>query len=269
MSNLYKSRFVINNNAEKRIIDSNEKATERMEDYIRMKREEALADGAFVEGLAAESVEVLEDPEETAELEPEETVTEEEEAQDLLETARTEAEQILEDAKMQAEHMRERALEEGRQDGYRTGQEQAMQEIQAEQERLRELQDDLKKKYEEKCAELEPQLVDVITDVVEKVFQIQFADQKSVLLYLVQNAMQNADGCREFRVHLGEGSYTYVSEHKTQLQQRVGGDLRIDLIEDAALAEDQCMIETEAGVFDCGVGVQMKNLIKEIRTLSL
>ena len=42
MSNLYKSRFVINNNTGKRIIDSNEKATERMEDYIRLKREEAL-----------------------------------------------------------------------------------------------------------------------------------------------------------------------------------------------------------------------------------
>ena len=48
LSNLYKSRFVINNNTGKRIIDSNEKATERMEDYIRLKREEALADGEFI-----------------------------------------------------------------------------------------------------------------------------------------------------------------------------------------------------------------------------
>ena len=55
LSNLYKSRFVINNNTGKRIIDSNEKATERMEDYIRLKREEALADGEFIEGLDAES----------------------------------------------------------------------------------------------------------------------------------------------------------------------------------------------------------------------
>ena len=112
-------------------------------------------------------------------------------------------------------------------------------------------------------------LLDVITGVVEKVFQIQFADQKNVLLYLVQNAIQNADGCREFRVHLGENSYAYVSEHKAGLQQRVGEDLRIDVIEDAALTEEQCMIETEAGVFDCSVDVEMKNLIKEIKTLSL
>ena len=269
LSNLYKSRFVIDSTKEKRIINSNEKVAECMEDYIRMKREEALADGEFVEGLDAESVEVLEEPQEVENAPQVETVSEEERAQSLLETAKAEADQILEDAKMQAEHMREQALEEGRQDGDKAGQEQALMEIQNEQNRLKSLQDDLKNDYDKKCAELEPQLVDVITDVVEKVFQIQFADQKNVLLYLIQNAIQNADGCREFRIHVGEGSYAYVSEHKAELAERVGGDLRLDLIEDAALSDDQCMIETEAGVFDCSVGVQMKNLIKEIKALSL
>lgn len=269
MSNLYKNRFVISNNTGKRIIDSNEKAAERMEDYIRLKREEALADGEFIEGLDAESVEVVEDAQELEEPHTEETVSEEEQAQDILEAAKAEADQILEDAKMQAEHMREQAIEEGQKEGYRSGQEQAMQEIEAEQNRLRGLQEDLRRDYETKCAELEPKLVDTITGVVEKVFQIQFADQKNVLLYLVQNAIQNADGCREFRIHLGENSYAYVSEHKAELQQRVGGDLRIDVIEDAALTEEQCLIETEAGVFDCSVDVEMKNLIKEIKTLSL
>lgn len=269
MSNLYKSRFVISNNTGKRIIDSNEKAAERMEDYIRLKREEALADGEFIEGLDAENVEVIEDAQQLEEPNEEETVSEEEQAQSILEAAKAEADQILEDAKMQAEHMREQAMEEGQKEGYRVGQEQAMQEIQTEQDRLHGLQEDLKKDYEAKCAELEPRLVDAITGVVEKVFQIQFADQKNVLLYLVQNAIQNADGCREFRIHLGEKSYAYVSEHKAELQQRVGGDLRVDVIEDAALTEEQCMIETEAGVFDCSVDVELKNLIKEIKTLSL
>ena len=85
LSNLYKSRFVINNNTGKRIIDSNEKATERMEDYIRLKREEALADGEFIEGLDAESVEVVEDAQELEEPHAEENVNEEEQAQDILE----------------------------------------------------------------------------------------------------------------------------------------------------------------------------------------
>ena len=168
MSNLYKSRFVINNNTGKRIIDSNEKATERMEDYIRLKREEALADGEFIEGLDAESVEVVEDAQELEEPHAEENVNEEEQAQDILEAAKAEADQILEDAKMQAEHMREQAIEEGQKEGYRSGQEQAMQEIETEQNRLRGLQEDLRRDYEAKCAELEPKLVDVITGVVEK-----------------------------------------------------------------------------------------------------
>lgn len=268
MSNLYKSQFVISNQENKRVINSNDKIAECMDNYIRMKREAALAEDGFVEGLLAESVEVLED-EDTAEASAEEVVNEEEQAASLLEQAKEEANQILEDAKLQAEHMREQALEEGRQTGYNEGREQALAEIQNEQERIRNLEENLNRDYDAKVQELEPQLVDVITDIVEQVFQIQFADQKNVILYLIQNAILHADGCREFRIHVGEDSYPYVSAHKEELTERVGKELRLDIIEDAALGENQCMIETEAGVFDCGVGVQMENLIKEIKALSL
>lgn len=268
MSNLYKSQFIISNTENKRIINSNDKVAECMDSYIRSKRKEALTEGGFVEGLEAESVEVIEDAVQE-EVPAEAALSEEEQAQSLLDAAKQEASQILEDAKLQAEHMREQALEEGRQEGYKAGQNQALLEIQSEKDRLNSLEEERKKDYEKQLSELEPQLVDVITDIVEKVFQIQFADQKNVLLYLVQNAILHADGCREFRIHVGEESYPYVSEHKAELTERVGEDLRLDIIEDAALLENQCLIETEAGVFDCSVGVEMENLIKEIKSLSL
>lgn len=268
MSNLYKSQFIISNTENKRIINSNEKVAECMDNYIRSKREEALAEDGFVEGLEVESVEVIEDA--VQEDVPENVViNEEEQAQSLLDAAKQEANQILEDAKLQAEHMREQAIEEGRQEGYEAGKNQALIELQKEKDRLNSLDEERKRDYERQLSELEPQLVDVIADVVEKVFQIQFADQKNVLLYLVQNAILHADGCREFRIHIGEESYPYVSEHKAELTERVGEDLRLDIIEDAALLENQCLIETEAGVFDCSVGVEMENLIKEIKSLSL
>ena len=268
LSNLYKSQYVINNQNNKRIINSNDKVAEYMQDYIRMKREEELAEGGFVEGLNAEEVEVVD--EETAEEIPaEEMISEEEQAEDILESARHEANQILEDAKLQAEHLREQALSEGKEEGYQEGHDTAYAEIQSEQERLKNLEESLHADYEKQIEELEPALVEVITDVIEKVFQIQFADQKNVLLYLIQNAVMHAEGCKEFRVHVGEDSYPYITAHKAELMEKVGSDLRLDIIEDVALGENQCEIETDAGVFDCGVGVQMTNLIKEIKTLSL
>ena len=83
LSNLYKSQYVINNQNNQRIINSNDKVDEYMQDYIRMKREEELAEGGFVEGLNAEEVEVVD--EETAEEIPaEEMISEEEQAEDML-----------------------------------------------------------------------------------------------------------------------------------------------------------------------------------------
>ena len=268
MSNLYKSQFVISNKDNTRVIDSNDMSDAYMQEYIRIKREEELAEGGFVEGLGAEEVEVIEQ-ESSEEVLPEETISKEEEAAHILEEAKEEANGILEDAKLQAEHMREQALSEGKEEGYKEGRDEAYAEIAAKQQQLESLEQSLKADYEKQVEELEPALVEVITDVVEKVFGIQFSDQKNVLLYLIQNAVMHADSCKEFRIHVGEDSYTYVSAHKAELMERVGADLRLDIIEDTALGENQCEIETDAGVFDCGVGVQMKNLIKEIRTLSL
>lgn len=268
MSNLYKSQFVISNQDSARIIDSNDMSDACIREYIRMKREEELAEGGFVEGLNAQEIQVV-DEETSEEMPPEEAISEEEDANAILEAAKAEADEIIEDAKLQAERMREQALSEGKEEGYKAGHEEAYAEITAKQEQLENLEKDLRADYEKQMEELEPALVEVITDVVEKVFDIQFADQKNVLLYLIQNAIMQAGSCKEFRIHVGEDSYPYVSAHKAELMERVGADLRLDIIEDTALGENQCEIETDAGVFDCGVGVQMKNLIKEIRTLSL
>ena len=38
---------------------------------------------------------------------------------------------------------------------------------------------------------------------------------------------------------------------------------------DASLQEHQCMIETDSGVFECGVDVQLENLLGTLKSLSL
>lgn len=267
LSNLYKSQFVTGKENKPRVINSNDKVAAYMADYIRLKREEALAEGGFVEGIVAESVEVVSDENEIESLE--EIADKQEKADRILDAAKEEANQIVEEAKLQAEHMREVALAEGRQSGYEEGKSEALAEAEGERQNLEEQKRILAEDYEKKERELEPQLVEVITDVVEKVFLVQFSDKKEIIQYLIQNTILNTDGCREFRIHVGEDSYPYVSAHKAELIERVGKDLRLDIIEDAALTENQCMIETEAGVFDCGVGVQMENLMKELKSLSL
>ena len=42
----------------------------------------------------------------------------------------------------------------------------------------------------------------------------------------------------------------------------------LDIVLDPLLDEKQCMIETDGGLFDCGMDTQMRNLTKDIKSLS-
>lgn len=42
----------------------------------------------------------------------------------------------------------------------------------------------------------------------------------------------------------------------------------VELLEDATLGKNECMIETGNGVFDCSLGTQLEALNEELRLLS-
>ena len=126
----------------------------------------------FVGGLQAEQVEVA-PPEET--VSPEELLQQaQEEADSVLEAARQQAEAIQAEARQQAEAIREQARQEGHNTGFSEGTAKADAALAEGQRRLEEQRQALEADYRQKTEELEPYLVDIIADVFEKVFHVQF-----------------------------------------------------------------------------------------------
>ena len=123
--------------------------------------------------------------------------------------------------------------------------------------------------YQQQLEELEPRLVDVIADVFEQVFHVQFDDKKEILIYLIQNTILGIEDAKEFQIKVGVEDFTYLEKHKNEIQEKVGQSVNIEVMADAGMTDGQCVIETDAGVFDCGRDVQLENLIKALRSLSL
>lgn len=69
-------------------------------------------------------------------------------------------------------------------------------------------------------------------------------------------------------IRVGEANLEFLRAHKEELQAKVGQDMTLDIVLDPLLDETQCMIETDGGLFDCGMDTQMRNLIKDIKSLS-
>lgn len=275
LSNLYKSQFVIKSETEKRVINSNDKITERMQEYIDELKQASLesdSNDGFVAGINAENVEVIESDE--TEVDDNNFFQQENESvinssSEIIEKAKQEAEEILSQAKTEAENLKEEALTAAREEGLEKGRQEALTQLMNKQKELDEQIVTQQKQYQKKLQEIEPRLIDAISEVYDCVFQVQFKDKKNVLLYLVEKAMLGAEGCKQFRVHLSTQRYPEISKERNLFMERLGSDIRIDFIEDLTLIEDECLIETDRGIFDCGVGTQMQNLMKELKTLCL
>lgn len=262
LSNLYKQQFVIAQDQVKRVINSNAIVAERLELATR-EMQDTLVPGedGFAEGILAEKVTVAE-----------------EEPVDHVALAKSEAEQILAEAKEKADGLLQSAyeqskkvLEDAKEQGYQEGQQRQQEELEEIRAKLNqeyeEKQDALEQDYRGKFEHMEKDLVDVILDVFNKVFHIQFDNKKHILMYLINNAVLNIEGEKKFRIRVARGNLLFLENHKEEMLDRVGHDVELEIVADSTMDGNDCVIETESGVFDCSLGVQLENLIKDIRSL--
>ena len=121
--------------------------------------------------------------------------------------------------------------------------------------------------YVKKRNEMEHDLVDVILDVFNKVFHIQFDNKKHILMHLIDDAILNIEGDRKFRIKVAESNVLFLENHREDILERVGHGIELEFIADSTMDGNECLIETDSGVFDCSLGTQLENLIKDIRSL--
>ena len=100
-------------------------------------------------------------------------------------------------------------------------------------------------------------------------FKVDLADNRDILVHLIDSTLRKVESSRTFIVHVSAEDYPYVNMQKQALLDGpVGGKGILEIVEDIALAKGDCMIETDGGIFDCGIGTQLEELTKKLRVLS-
>lgn len=222
------------------------------------------------EGNVVDAAPAAEEEDETPSLTSELLLEEaQEQAEKIKHEARFAADMILEEARDQAEALKRHYKEEGKKTGYQEGLGQAMQEFDGKKAELEAENQRIREEYEKKRDALESEIVTSVCDVLEKFFCVQFGDSKELLLHLVDNCLLNIENSKEFLIKVNDEGYSFLQENKALLQEKVGSDVVLDIVRDPVLSEGGCIIETDGGVFDCGLDTQMRNLIKDLRSLSV
>lgn len=276
MSNLLKKSSIINN--DERVIDYNELIRKKMQTIMESRNNEMDADG-FISGLHADIVEELISDDNTADARTDDSSEGEHQAAASLENINAEAEKIIEDARLQAEQIiadanknAAAAFEEAKQNGYYEGNAAAQEEADKKQEQLEAEYNNRKKELEQEYNDLkekvEPQLVEVITDVFRKVTGVVAEDNQQIILHLINDVMHNADGSRDYVIKVSPEDYKFLVNNQGKIYCAMSREVNIDIVEDTGLERNQCMIETNTGIFNCSLDIELNNLIKNIKLLS-
>lgn len=256
------------------MIDSNHLVAEKLEaireTLLKENAEdfEQIHDG-FTAGIRAEVIEELPNPEDEINQMKKEAQQLQEEAKALLEKAKEEAEQIKASAKEEAEQIRQAAKEEGKNQGYQEGTQMALAEIAEEKNRLEEERQYQMQEYERQVRQIEPELVEVILEVFQKVTHVLEKEKKDIVLQLVDNALEHTESSKEFLIRVSKEDYNFVNEHKTILEEKIPNSSNMEVVKDVTLKRNQCFIETDGGVFDCSLDTQLENLISDLKALSI
>lgn len=285
--NLYKAGWVRVDGDEKCVIDSNALVAERIEEWENLRRanasalpsfdeEEGESDEEFTSGIAGEEIDALFDDGEGApgvikagDFSGPNLEEIEAQAERILEGARAEAERILEDARSQSMTMRADAVEEGNRQGFEEGYAKGMAETDGLKQELAERRSALEAEYDELLETLEPRFIETITDVYSYIFGVDLMDNRDILVHLIDSTLRKVESSRTFIVHVSAEDYPHVNMQKQALiEGAVAGRGLIEIIEDIALSKGDCLIETDGGIFDCGVGTQLEELTKKLQVLS-
>ena len=284
--NLYKSSWVVVSNDDKCLIDSNSRIERRIEEIEIARRAKAIAlsgggedgDSEFVSGLGGEAIDALLSDGESGEggiikAAPQEEGPDLEEiraqAQEMIDGAQAEIDDMWKAAQGEIEARRIQAVEEGKKQGYNDGYGKGLAEVDDMKRALMEEKRQLEAEFDRVMDELEPRFVDTITAIYEHIFGVELADNRDILVHLIDATLRRVESSRTFIVHVSAEDYPYVNMQKQALADgATAGKGTVEIIEDIALGQGACLIETDGGIFDCGVDTQLQELTNKLRVLS-
>lgn len=194
-------------------------------------------------------------------------------AQEILASARREADSIksgaLVEAQAEIDNLRRSTYEEARTQGYDEGYHEAIEQVERQKQQLAEERKQLEEEYQELVRGLEPKFVETLTDIYEKVFQIDLQKEHDIIMHLIASTMHKIEGNSNYLIHVSKEDYPYVNMKKNEtLLSSVSANASVELVEDMTLGPNDCIIETDGGIFDCGLGTQLEELTQKLRLLS-
>lgn len=190
------------------------------------------------------------------------------EADAIVERANEDAQAIIAAAQVEAENIKIQAMNEGMAEGLAKGRSEAEEVLAEKEQELAALEQELYATYRAKEEQMEPALVDTILKIFADFTGAIALDKKDMILTLVNNVMSGGEVGSNFIIRACDEDAAYLREHRDEIVGAIRKDVHIEIVSDMSMKKNQCLLDTDMGIFDCSLDVQMENLINDIKILS-
>jgi len=184
----------------------------------------------------------------------------ERQAEEIINNAHAEAEnkqaKILQDAEAEAR----RVIDEARDSGYKEGIDNATSEGDVIKAEARQVLDDAHAEHKKMQESLEPEIVEMIIGITEKLLGNITKVNPKTILNIVKQGFAAAAISGDVTVYVSADDYENVLENKDELLALTDGSVKLQITKDLSLSPMDCVIETPFGDIDCSLGQQFESL---------
>lgn len=179
-----------------------------------------------------------------------------EQAEYIIGQAKHEAEMLVAEAEERAESIRSDAYEEGYQAGLR--------ELDAGKamlnQRLEELEGELRRQVMEHWAEMEPEILQLAVEIARKIIRYEIDENKSIILTTVKAGIEQLRERRELKLRVNPADYEFVREHKEEITESYDGVRSVEVVQDRRVESGGCIVESANGHLDGRTETQIKEV---------
>lgn len=181
-----------------------------------------------------------------------------------LEKVEKEKKSILDRAKKEADDIRKLAYEEGYSLGLKDAEQKFVEISNKQSEKLKSVIEELQELKTQLNAELEDKTLQLSIDIAEKILNIQLENDDKVFVGIVKKTIAMMDTEDKMTLRLNHREYVkYFKDGGESLQKELKC-APLSVVEDASIKEGGCILESDKGFIDAGIGSQLDKLSNSI-----
>ncbi|MCL2223871.1 MAG: FliH/SctL family protein [Defluviitaleaceae bacterium] len=184
----------------------------------------------------------------------------ERQAEDIISAAVLDAESKKAAMQKKAEIDAATMIGEAREQGYNEGIQSATAEGEQIKAEARQVLEDAKAECAVMQANLEPEVVNMIISITEKLLGKMTEVNPAVIVNLVKQGFAAATISGEVKVYVSADDYDEVVANKDELMTMTEGSVNLEIVKDLSLSAMDCIIETPFGDIDCSLNQQFESI---------